>query len=525
MAVGLFYGMLLIGVTAGAGLFIYNRNLDFAERCLFGLCPIIVPLCICGLVNKLCEIPFFYWSDPRLATLFAWWNGYPLYPGAGEAVNSNNYGPLAALVYFPATLAHSPTMAFMLSGAVAIILTCGPAIWLALRGGNGQRGAYVFNMLLVCIFIEFAFNNDALAYSMFNIHADAPALGFGAMACGILLDYSESNQRGVFLLTALFAAMSVWSKQSQAPLFVALPLFVLITRGWRTTLVFAACLLGVGLIVSAAMVLSFRPFSGLYFYMFVSLARVPWTIPSFAESMAIMLRILTLSLFPLLACATVLIPGFFHPAGARSIRRFVASNGWLLFVLLALLNLPMTYFSLLKIGVDVNNVSLVVYFLALGALLAIKQTLQSVDYENFRLGLKIGLVVFCVDCCSIQFRNSYLSFTRALSIWRNPSQLFFEYTKAHPGELYCPRSPLVSLLAEGRVYHFENGVDDRALVRMPMTESEFRKNVPTSIKYIAYPLSGRHTTLKFMPEFSEYITLPALPNCEVYKRGQPSNNP
>ena len=187
----------------------------------------------------------------------------------------------------------------------------------------------------------------------------------------------------------------------------------------------------------------------------------------------------------------------------------------------------MAYITLLKAGGDVNSVSVVVYFLAIGALLAIRQALQSVEYENVRLGLKIALVVFCVDCCSIQFRNSYLSFTRAPGIWQNSSQLFYDYAKAHPGELYCPRNPLVSLLAEGRAYHFENGVDDLALARMPMSESDFRKNVPTSIKYIAYPLPGRHSTLKFMPEFSESITLPELPNCEVFRRGkvQPNSNP
>ena len=215
MAVNAFYCVFFIAVSIGIFLFIRNRELNFAERCLFVLFPVAIPLCICGLINKLCEVPFFYWNEPRLAPIFGWHAGYSLYSGPGESVNDNAYGPLAALVYLPATLAHSPTIALLLAGAIAFILTCGPIFWFALRDKNAEHYSRPINLILVFVFIEFAFHNDALAYSMFNIHADAPALGFGALACGALLMYSKLKQRSVFFLTALFAALSVWAKQSQ----------------------------------------------------------------------------------------------------------------------------------------------------------------------------------------------------------------------------------------------------------------------------------------------------------------------
>src|SRR6185312_16368023 len=85
------------------------------------------------------------------------------------------------------------------------------------------------------------------------VHSDAPAIGFAALACLALYLAREAPRlsTGALVASGLAASLSVWSKQTMAPLGVVLPLWVLLTRGWRdvarAVFVFAACLVAVSL--------------------------------------------------------------------------------------------------------------------------------------------------------------------------------------------------------------------------------------------------------------------------------------
>jgi hypothetical protein len=102
-------------------------------------------------------------------------------------------------------------------------------------------------------------------------------------------------------------------------------------------------------------------------------------------------------------------------------------------------------------------------------------------------------------------------------IWQNDAQAAYEVSLRHPGEVYFPWQPLASLLAEGRVYHFDYALIDRILGGFPPTPAHLRADVPPHLRWIA--ARGRVYTFNLFPEFSEQVVLPELPGWTVRARG------
>ena len=106
------------------------------------------------------------------------------------------------------------------------------------------------------------------------------------------------------------------------------------------------------------------------------------------------------------------------------------------------------------------------------------------------------------------------------SLWDNNEQLAYEFALRHPGEAYFPWQPLASLLAEGRLYHFEYGMFDRFLAGYDPTSEHVRACVPPRLRWLV----GRTplwTFSHFFPEYSEQTELKELPGWIVRSRPSP----
>ena len=90
-----------------------------------------------------CLFPVKAWNDVRLVPAFALARGVPLYPGeTSGAVGTWIYGPLPALLLWPATWASSAAQALLTAGALNLLLTVGAiaavcAAWPAPVGRTG----------------------------------------------------------------------------------------------------------------------------------------------------------------------------------------------------------------------------------------------------------------------------------------------------------------------------------------------------------------------------------------------------
>jgi hypothetical protein len=105
-------------------------------------------------------------------------------------------------------------------------------------------------------------------------------------------------------------------------------------------------------------------------------------------------------------------------------------------------------------------------------------------------------------------------------LWRNHQQVAYELALRRPGEVYFPWQPLASLLAEGKLYHFEYGVFDRVLGGYPPTQEHLRANLPPAVRWIATSHEARWM-FTFFPEFSEEVQVPELPGFAVRARRVP----
>jgi hypothetical protein len=105
-------------------------------------------------------------------------------------------------------------------------------------------------------------------------------------------------------------------------------------------------------------------------------------------------------------------------------------------------------------------------------------------------------------------------------LWRNDPQLAYDFAVQHPGEVYYPWQPLATLLAEGRLYHFDYALMDRFIGGYEPTPEHLRANLPPRMRWIA--ANGRVWTFHYFPEFSQEVQLPELPGWVVRTRPPPS---
>jgi hypothetical protein len=104
----------------------------------------------------------------------------------------------------------------------------------------------------------------------------------------------------------------------------------------------------------------------------------------------------------------------------------------------------------------------------------------------------------------------------------NVQQEAFAYIQEHKDQVYCPWDPLTTLLADGKLYHFEWGGENRGYAKIPITAEQAQNHLPQRIRLVVY---FRVPESMFMQQAMENalhrklekVELPELPRCIVYK--------
>ncbi len=84
-------------------------------------------------------------------------------------------------------------------------------------------------------------------------------------------------------------------------------------------------------------------------------------------------------------------------------------------------------------------------------------------------------------------------------------QTIFRYACAHPGALYCPWNPLITLYSDGKLYHFEWGLLDRLYAQHPPTISQLRDHIPSQPAMIVYAQPIQSTAMRDV--LSDYMQI------------------
>lgn len=277
-----------------------------------------------------------------------------------------------------------------------------------------------------------AFRSVGLEYSAFRIHTDAAALGFAAMAAGLLWRGDLKRSWSDLTLSAVFAVLSVWSKQTLAPLIVALPAFVWMCEGFRQLCKYVACLAAAGVTISLLVLAAFWPPQALWFNIFVVPASQPRVeYDGLMRSLA-MLRadiLLPATVVVFLALQAI----FFEGRPKTGLRQFLAGQRWLVFVFVAAAMIPTFMAGELKVGGDLNHLSLVSYFVLLSAAAGLAACLSK-DATDARAeaaanAARIFTVVFILAGMS-RAPHTLFGAVGMPPLWSNPSQTAYNYEGA-----------------------------------------------------------------------------------------------
>jgi hypothetical protein len=323
------------------------------------------------------------------------------------------------------------------------------------------------------------YQQRATRHMIANIHADAPAVGFALLSLLPLIRCGAAPGRLRLALSAFFAVCAVGSKQVELPLLVAVPAWLWAASGRRAALLWSAHVVGLGLAVGAAFAAWFG-LSPLWFNTIEVPRHHPWIAFGLGRGL---LHLIDHSMVNGLLGVTLALVVALKRAPGASWRAWLGQQPWTLVAALAVASSTTGVLSLAKVGGDINGFH-TVYYLAVtcGLLLAgaATSTAESpLPPATARWVLCMLLLLLVVPVAG----REIMSLPEAEQGLARRAALF-RFVRGHPRQVYAPWDPLTTLLAEGRLYHFDYGVTDRRLAGLPPTPAHYRAQLPEDLRWV-----------------------------------------
>ncbi len=437
------------------------------------------------------------WNGPRLVPTFTLASTYHSYydPDSGP-VTGNIYGPGLSFSYLPCLLFSEPASAIRCGSLLSVLWLLLPAAWLlGTVVGDPSRNSARW-LLLLFGFYWLLTSPAWLRQVAFNIHADAPAIGLGLLACLFAHRLAERNTTSDLWLTAAFAHASVATKQTMLPILLALPIWFWL-RGERATakkMVLTLAAVGIGL---WGLIACSYGWPAVWFNLVYIPGHHPWydglgRFPWVAElKTAHGLAVLGEALFDFILSNGWL--GLVLLATAISGRKYrqpqtkpqlpLISLLWLVGVML----LPMSLLGRVKVGGDYNAFSYSTVFLSLATVIYCYSVITRIQLPA-SLSLRLSPVAHLLVMLATATVFALSLVNGARTVWSAErdtvchEQMAFDAMQAAPETIYFPWQPLAGLLAEHRLYHFSYGVYDRWLAGRPLTPEHFAAHLPPKME-------------------------------------------
>ena len=255
------YVILLFMLSLAYCSIVYRKlsDADTGSRIAAALLPL--QLCVFAVIcfSLWMSMPSIPWNAARLSVSMAFMKGYNLYSPIHEGpIISLIAGPVAPIVYIPATLASTPTGAILFAGLICMGLVLLPLLascWISLpdvrRSPVGALYGFLFAASAIILFSDFF---GVLVF----IHTDQTALGFGLLSCLALLKAMHGPRKHLMLATAAtMVVLAVWSKQIAVMLIPAQFVYLLLSSERRLLLHYFAWLTAIGVAVSLSFLMIF----------------------------------------------------------------------------------------------------------------------------------------------------------------------------------------------------------------------------------------------------------------------------
>jgi hypothetical protein len=469
--------------------------------------------------SAILNAPSFVWNEVRLARSMALLHGFSLYldRDATGPVIGTLHTPVGHCIYLAVAGLHSPTNALLAGSLLSLLLVLAPLGRVLLRAAEGARDRLLVAMaaFLFCGFLIMQAPGAFHVASM--IHIDAAAVAFATSACGMFCNPRKPITAPQVWLAGVGCVLAVGSKQTLAPIALAMALFLGAGAGAKLLAHFGAAILLGGAVLLAAILLLVPAHA--FLFNTVTLAAHRPLKDGYIELLVDSYRAGKQDALPALFPMSILAVFQCVAADRRpGLREVFLANRWLAFALCAAALIPVTAKAIATAGSDVNHLGSVLYFLFVAAGLAIEQCLIGPGNSFLRgagwmcaaLGILFGIAPGAAFSLPSRLRG----------VRQNAPETALHYELRHPGQAYFPYNPMATLLSNGRAYHVDFSVYDREIAGYPLTSRQFEAGLPSGFKVVAIPpgVQPQSGALRNMLQRYRPAADAELPGWTVYKQ-------
>jgi hypothetical protein len=508
-------GLAALGMSAWLAFQLRDREQSL--RWLFTAMPVLWCLFAMEVFAGILKAPTFIWNEIRLSRSMALLQGFPLYPGEHDLgpIIGTLHPPISHYLFLPAAAIHDPTASIVAGSLLACMVVFSALGFALIRSAPpvSWRWAITAGSFLFCGFL--IVQSEGTFNTAFSIHTDAAALAFATIACTFAGSRNRMTTASLWM-SAAACALAIASKQTIAPVVLAVSLYIAITEGGKRFALFllASTVTGGSLLAFLLSILSARAF---LFNTLMLAAHRPLK-PDYRQILAGAYRMGRLEALPaLLPLLFLAIWSWMRERPRREIRRFLAANPWIVFLLASAALIPVSMKAIMTVGADVNHLGFVLYFLFVAAGLAIQQYFTDANPAarlSSRLFLTTGILVSLAPGMILTVPASLRN------LKANASQTAHTYNLRHPGVTYFPHNPMTSLLADGKLYDLDMALYDREIAGYPLTPQQLQSGLPHTLILVALPPGEeiQSTALQGLLAGFVRITDPELPGWTVYRR-------
>ncbi|HSA30829.1 MAG TPA: hypothetical protein P5160_03415 [Candidatus Omnitrophota bacterium] len=469
------------------------------------------------------------WNAIRLAWTGSILLGEPMYPFQDGPVLSQMYGPVGPLVYIPAFVFESINQVIIAGALISAVLYFFPAALPFLPQGKGALKK--FNLTSPGCFVLFCLvtvSSRALSYSAFAVHADAPALGFGALACWFVCSRKQRGQTASLAASVFFLTLSIMAKQTFLPLFFAVPFYLGLAEGFKKAASYALSSL-CALALALALTVTFVDSQGLIQNTVSIPLRTPWIMAdrglALWEVTGELLEKSFLLWISMLWCWLVAsYDSACFTQGPFSLKRWIKDHPWLVYLIAAVFLVPASVLTRVKWGGALNAFSPTLYFLAIALCLNLSECAGAGLTKYSDTVRRKAVLLWCLLTVGLLITRFH-EVRNFKEIFQDLAQsdhvLAYEFARKNPGRAYFPNNPLSTILAEGKAYHCIFGLNDWKKAGFAPEPEHFANFVPAQMKYIIFPQRSRWET-EFVfgrfPQYSDGAVLEGFPNALVFQK-------
>jgi hypothetical protein len=420
--------------------------------------------------SVLCTAPGIPWNAARLAPSFALARGLPIYALRSSGAHLGwVYGPVFPLWFLPAGVTDNPTAGLMIAAAWNAVSQVLPLFFVFRLTLPERRGVPLLMTLLGTVLL---LGSPITNGSFYFIHVDGLCIAWALVACAALHARVQHGWRPGFAVAALAVALSVATKQVAVVLVPATLLWL-----WREGQVrlLGAWLFWLATICGGLAVVFFVAFGPeeMLFNAWLLFSRMPWR-GGWGQLGTNLIEVLgscwlwgVAGLLGWLALRSG--PGLRPAPEAAAFARLL---GWV-----ALVQAPLGLTASLLVDAALNSIHAPTYLLIAGLVLAGSMLTQCAPGVSWTRGLRPGLAIALVAGLGLVVAYHEVVRRAVWTPYRGQEHLLAMVRRA-PGSIYLPWNPLTHIIAERKIYPFDEALHYLWLARLEPPREAIRAAVP-----------------------------------------------